>query len=277
MAQVAGGSISEAREEAARLVAAEEGVHMLQGHDDPLILAGQATAGIEILRQHSSIVAARQQGSPARSPLDAIFLPVGGGSLLAGVAAAVKQLNPTVKVIGVEPQSVDVLRQSLMSGSRVTIEEPGVDGIWLANPNPDPNPDPNPNPNPNPDPNPDPNPNPNPNQGAAARRGGVPAVRHPRGRRGVRLGRRDPRGHPRWLRRHARTARARRRPYLLAMAAPTDYRLSYYGSAYFSWLCILGASSVEVHRVTGCHAYDYRRDFDRGSQEVGGAAAGAGR
>ena len=104
---------------------------MLQGHDDPLILAGQATAGIEILRQHSSIVAARQQGSPARSPLDAIFLPVGGGSLLAGVAAAVKQLNPTVKVIGVEPQSVDVLRQSLMSGSRVTIEEPGVDGIWV--------------------------------------------------------------------------------------------------------------------------------------------------
>lgn len=128
---VAGGSISEAREEAARLVAAVEGVLMLQGHDDALILAGQATAGIEILRQHSSIVAARQQGSPARSPLDAIFLPVGGGSLLAGVAAAVKQLNPTVKVIGVEPQSVDVLRQSLMSGSRVTIEEPGVDGIWV--------------------------------------------------------------------------------------------------------------------------------------------------
>ena len=132
VAQVAGGSISEAREEAARLVAAEEGVHMLQGHDDPLILAGQATAGIEILRQHSSIVAARQQGSPARSPLDAIFLPVGGGSLLAGVAAAVKQLNPTVKVIGVEPQSVDVLRQSLMSGSRVNIADPS--------PNPNPNP-----------------------------------------------------------------------------------------------------------------------------------------
>ena len=132
VAQVAGGSISEAREEAARLVAAEEGVHMLQGHDDPLILAGQATAGIEILRQHSSIVAARQQGSPARSPLDAIFLPVGGGSLLAGVAAAVKQLNPTVKVIGVEPQSVDVLRQSLMSGSRVNIPDPS--------PNPNPNP-----------------------------------------------------------------------------------------------------------------------------------------
>merc|ERR1740117_964935 len=67
----------------------------------------------------------------ARPPLDAIFLPVGGGSLLAGVAAAVKQLHPTVKVIGVEPQSVDVLHQSLMSGSRVTIEEPGVDGIWV--------------------------------------------------------------------------------------------------------------------------------------------------
>ena len=207
---------------------------MLQGHDDPLILAGQATAGIEILRQHSSIVAARQQGSPARSPLDAIFLPVGGGSLLAGVAAAVKQLNPTVKVIGVEPQSVDVLRQSLMSGSRVTIEEPGVDGIWV------------------------------PQLGEEVRctpsghsrahkmhmqhdmhmqytcnltctchmhmhsalaAPGVPAVRHPRGRRGVRLGRRDPRGHPRWLRGHARAARARRRSYLLAMAAPTYYRL----------------------------------------------------
>ena len=177
--QVAGGSISEAREEAARLVASEEGVHMLQGHDDPLILAGQATAGIEILRQHSSIVAARQQGSPARSPLDAIFLPVGGGSLLAGVAAAVKQLNPTVKVIGVEPQSVDVLRQSLMSGSRVNI----------ADPNPNPNPNTNTNPNPNPNPITNTNTNTNTNQvrlardhrgawrrrdlGAAARRGGA--------------------------------------------------------------------------------------------------------
>ena len=98
------------------------------------ILALQATAGIEILRQHSSIVAARHQAMnshAARPPLDAIFLPVGGGSLLAGVAAAVKQLHPAVKVIGVEPESVDVLRQSLMSGSRVTIEEPGVDGIWV--------------------------------------------------------------------------------------------------------------------------------------------------
>ena len=110
---------------------------MLQSHDDPMILAGQATAGIEILRQHSSIVAATHQaaidrdppttyllptdplptdllhtylptylsylsslppqGEP-RPPLNAIFLPVGGGSLLAGVAAAVKQLHPAVKV-----------------------------------------------------------------------------------------------------------------------------------------------------------------------------------
>eukprot|EP00908_Phaeocystis_cordata_P014054 Transcript_2516.p1 GENE.Transcript_2516~~Transcript_2516.p1 ORF type:complete len:411 (-),score=98.65 Transcript_2516:72-1304(-) len=128
---VAGTSLPEARAEATRLVAEEMGLQLFQSHDDPLIIAGQATAGIEILRQHSSMLSARGKRGDPRPPLDAIFLPVGGGSLLAGVAAAVKQLSPAVKVIGVEPEGVDVLRQSLMSGTRVTIEEPSIDGIWV--------------------------------------------------------------------------------------------------------------------------------------------------
>ena len=62
--------------------------------------------------------------------LDAIFVCVGGGSLLAGVAAAVKQIMPTTKVIGVEPSDYDVLNRSLLSGHRVSLPEPGhfVDG-----------------------------------------------------------------------------------------------------------------------------------------------------
>ena len=137
---VTGSTLIEAKAEAARRLAEDPGLTMLQPHDDPLIIAGQATAGMEILRQYGSVLSARQRraldsslpAAPAARPaLDAIFLPVGGGSLLAGVAAAVKQIAPAVKIIGVEPEGVDVLRQSLMSGSRVTIAEPGVDGIWV--------------------------------------------------------------------------------------------------------------------------------------------------
>jgi threonine dehydratase len=82
--------------------------------DDPDVIAGQGTVGMEILRQ--------QQG-----PLDAIFVPVGGGGLIAGIAAYVKYLRPDVRIVGVEPEGSSCLLAALRAGERVVL--PGVDGF----------------------------------------------------------------------------------------------------------------------------------------------------
>lgn len=82
--------------------------------DDPDVIAGQGTVAMEILRQ--------QQG-----PLDAIFVPVGGGGLIAGIAAYVKYLRPEVRVVGVEPQGSSCLLAALSAGERVVL--PSVDGF----------------------------------------------------------------------------------------------------------------------------------------------------
>ena len=68
-----------------------EGLTWMPPYDHPLVIAGQGTVALEMLRQHPG-------------PLDAIFVPVGGGGLLAGIAAYVKYLRPEVKVIGVESE-----------------------------------------------------------------------------------------------------------------------------------------------------------------------------
>ncbi|SEO57775.1 MULTISPECIES: threonine ammonia-lyase, biosynthetic [unclassified Pseudomonas] len=82
--------------------------------DDPDVIAGQGTVAMEILRQ--------QQG-----PLDAIFVPVGGGGLIAGIAAYVKYLRPEVRIIGVEPEGSSCLLAALRAGERVVL--PSVDGF----------------------------------------------------------------------------------------------------------------------------------------------------
>lgn len=82
--------------------------------DDPDVIAGQGTVAMEILRQ--------QQG-----PLDAIFVPVGGGGLIAGIAAYVKYLRPEVRIIGVEPEGSACLLAALRAGERVVL--PSVDGF----------------------------------------------------------------------------------------------------------------------------------------------------
>lgn len=82
--------------------------------DDPDVIAGQGTVGMEVLRQ--------QQG-----PLDAIFVPVGGGGLIAGIAAYVKYLRPEVRIIGVEPEGSSCLLAALRAGSRVVL--PSVDSF----------------------------------------------------------------------------------------------------------------------------------------------------
>ena len=77
-------------------------------YDDPLVIAGQGTVGLEILRQHAR-------------PIDAIFVPVGGGGLIAGIAAYVKRVSPRTKVIGVEPVDAAAMARSLKAGKRVTL------------------------------------------------------------------------------------------------------------------------------------------------------------
>jgi len=131
-----GATVSEAHAYAARCAdESTSGLHLLSAHDDPYIIAGNATVGIEITRQHGAALSAALAGTcgghAAARPLDAIFVPVGGGSLIAGIAAAVKQISPQTKVIAVEPEAVDVMRRSLLSGDCVEIAEPGAEGIWV--------------------------------------------------------------------------------------------------------------------------------------------------
>jgi threonine dehydratase len=93
-------------------------LELVHPFDDPDVIAGQGTIAVEILRQTGG-------------ELDAIFVPVGGGGLLAGIAVYVKYLYPQVKVIGVEPQDAAGMYESLKAGRRVTLERVGIfaDGV----------------------------------------------------------------------------------------------------------------------------------------------------
>ncbi|MGH8715012.1 MAG: pyridoxal-phosphate dependent enzyme, partial [Casimicrobiaceae bacterium] len=87
-------------------------------YDDPDVIAGQGTIAMEILRQ-------------CQVPLDAIFVAVGGGGLIAGIAAYVKRVRPAVRVIGVQPADSDAMTRSLAAGRRVRLEHVGLfaDGV----------------------------------------------------------------------------------------------------------------------------------------------------
>jgi threonine dehydratase len=101
-----GTDFAEARAEAERLVS-EQGLAYIHGFDDPDIIAGQGTLGLEILEQVPD--------------LDAIVCPVGGGGLLAGVSIAVKALRPRVKVIAVESVATGNLSAALRAGRPVRV------------------------------------------------------------------------------------------------------------------------------------------------------------
>jgi threonine dehydratase len=94
--------------------------HLIFVHpfDDPDVIAGQGTIGMEIIRQTAG-------------ELDAIFVPVGGGGLIAGIAAYVKPLHPQVRIIGVEPEDAAAMYESLKAGRRVTLAQLGLfaDGV----------------------------------------------------------------------------------------------------------------------------------------------------
>jgi threonine dehydratase len=109
-----GSDFDEAKAECARL-SQTHGLTNIPPFDDPHIIAGQGTSAVEVLRQTN----------PAE--IDAIFVCVGGGGLLAGVAAYVKKIAPPhVKVIGVETLDGDAMTQSLKAGKRVLLNEVGL-------------------------------------------------------------------------------------------------------------------------------------------------------
>ena len=81
--------------------------------NDPDVIAGQGTIGMEILRQHPD-------------PIDAVFCCVGGGGLIAGVAAYIKRLRPETKIIGVEAADADAMTRSLAAGKRIKLDSVGL-------------------------------------------------------------------------------------------------------------------------------------------------------
>jgi threonine dehydratase len=94
------------------------GMAFVHPFDDPLVIAGQGTVGTEILRHRLGDVSA-------------IFVPVGGGGLIAGIASYVKALKPAIRMIGVEPYEADAMYQSLAAGRRVLLDHVGIfaDGV----------------------------------------------------------------------------------------------------------------------------------------------------
>lgn len=102
----------------ARQLEKEKGLTFIHPFDDPDVIAGQGTIGMELLRQ-------------CQHPIHAIFIAIGGGGLIAGVAAYVKRLRPEIKIIGVEPVDADAMSRSLQAGQRVRLEQVGLfaDGV----------------------------------------------------------------------------------------------------------------------------------------------------
>ena len=107
-----GDTFEEAAEQARKLVE-DKGMTYVHPFDDRDVIAGQGTIGMEIVRQH-------------QQPLDALFVPVGGGGLLAGVAAYVSYVWPQTRIIGVEPEDAACLQLALQKGRRATLPEVGL-------------------------------------------------------------------------------------------------------------------------------------------------------
>ena len=90
-----------------------EGLSFVHPFDDPDVIAGQGTVAMEILRQH-------------QSPIDAVFVAIGGGGLISGVAAYIKAVRPEIKVIGVQTMDSDAMVRSVHAGKRVQLTEVGL-------------------------------------------------------------------------------------------------------------------------------------------------------
>src|SRR3954451_2100368 len=104
--------------EHAQSIVRERNLAFVHPFDDPDVIAGQGTIAVEILRQ-------------SRGEVDAIFVPVGGGGLISGIAVYAKYLNPKIKIIGVEPVDAAAMHDSLRANKRVVLDRVGIfaDGV----------------------------------------------------------------------------------------------------------------------------------------------------
>jgi threonine dehydratase len=102
----------------ARQLETDKGLTFIHPYDDPEVIAGNGTIGMEILRQHPD-------------PIEAVFIAVGGGGLVAGVATYIKFLRPEIKIIGVEPDDAASMHQALEHDQRITLDQVGIfaDGV----------------------------------------------------------------------------------------------------------------------------------------------------
>ena len=107
-----GNTYDDASEHAHEL-AKQFGANYVPPYDHPLVIAGQGTVGMEILRQHLG-------------RLDVIFVPVGGGGLIAGIGAYVKALEPSIRIIGVEAEDAASMHAALVAGTRVCLDHVGI-------------------------------------------------------------------------------------------------------------------------------------------------------
>jgi threonine dehydratase len=105
----------------ARQLEAEKNLTFIHPFDDPDVIAGQGTIAMEMLRQY-------------QKPIHAIFVAIGGGGLISGIAAYVKRLRPEIKIIGVEPVDADAMSQSLQAGHRIKLPHVGLfaDGVAVS-------------------------------------------------------------------------------------------------------------------------------------------------
>jgi len=101
--------LTESREAISAAVAAERGAIVVPAFDDPHIIAGQGTVGLELMRQAGALGV----------QLDVVVAPIGGGGLMAGTSTAVKALSPETAVVGVEPELFDDTLRSLQAGKRI--------------------------------------------------------------------------------------------------------------------------------------------------------------
>ena len=117
---LAGDSYDEAYAHAVKLTE-EKGYTFVHPYDDPEVIAGQGTIAMEILRQHTGHI-------------DAIFVPVGGGGIAAGIVAYVKYVRPETKVIAVEPEDAACLAAAMKAGKRVKLDHVGLfaDGVAVS-------------------------------------------------------------------------------------------------------------------------------------------------
>jgi threo-3-hydroxy-L-aspartate ammonia-lyase len=113
---------SESREEIGARLAEERDLELVKPYDDPLVMAGQGTAALELLTEVPD--------------LDVLVTPVGGGGLLAGCSTVAKALSPAMRVVGVEPEAADDTARSFAAGRRVEIEMPRTiaDGLQATAP-----------------------------------------------------------------------------------------------------------------------------------------------